>query len=259
MIVLLLTGLAAVAVLMVLVWLLSVALADVSIIDPAWGFGFVVIAVTYALADGDMSGRDWLVLAMVTIWGLRLGIYLTHRKWGEPEDHRYAAMREKRPGSFAYRSLITVFMLQALLLWVVAWPLAASIGANSPTDIGIIEMVALFIFLVGLVFETVADYELARFKANPDSSGKLLTTGLRRYTRHPNYFGDFLVWWGIGIIGVTSAGGWWSILGPILISVLLMKVSGVGMLKKSMSSKPGFEEYAARTNTFFPWFPSTPG
>jgi steroid 5-alpha reductase family enzyme len=256
---LLATGLLAAVALMVVVWLVSLVLSDVSVVDPAWGFGFVVVALTYAIAQGDLTARDWLILAIVAVWGLRLGGFLAWRKWGEPEDYRYAAMREKRPRTFPYRSLVTVFLLQAVLLWIVAWPVAAAIGADDPGEIGPIEIIALAIAATGLLFEAVGDLQLARFKADPSNRGKVLDTGLWRYTRHPNYFGDALVWWGIGVIGISTPGGWWSIAGPLLMTVLLMRVSGVALLEKRLaSSKPGYAEYAARTNAFFPWFPRNP-
>jgi len=249
-------GLIVLMAVMSLVWLSSLILSDVSIVDPAWGFGFVVVALTYAIAEGDLTARDWLMLAIVVVWGLRLGGFLMWRKWGEPEDYRYAAMRAKRPASFPYRSLVTVFLLQAVLLWVVAWPVAAAIGASDPGGIGVIEVVALLIAATGLVFESLGDLQLARFKADPSNTGKVLDSGLWRYTRHPNYFGDAMVWWGVGLIGVTTPGGWWSIVGPILITVLLMRVSGVALLEKRLaSSKPAYADYAARTSAFSPWLP----
>lgn len=259
MIALLTTGLIVLVAFMTLVWLLSLILSDVSIVDPAWGFGFVVVAIAYAIAAGDLTDRDWLLFGIVGVWGLRLGGYLLWRKWGEPEDYRYAAMREKRPWSFPYRSLVTVFLLQAVLLWIVAWPVAAGIGADHPGSIGTVEIVAALIAVTGLVLETTADLQLARFKANPANTGRVLNAGLWRYTRHPNYFGDAMVWWGIGLIGITTPGGWWSIVGPALITILLMRVSGVTLLEKRLaSSKPGYAEYAARTNAFFPWLPRNP-
>lgn len=252
-------GLIVLATMMSVVWLLSLILSDVSIIDPAWGFGFVVVAATYALVEGDTTGRDILLLVLIAAWGLRLGGYLLWRKWGEPEDYRYAAMRERRPRIFPYRSLVTVFLLQAVLLWIIAWPLAAALGPEDPGGIGPIEILAALLVVSGLAFETIGDLQLARFKANPANTGKVLDTGLWRYTRHPNYFGDAVVWWGIGLIGVTSPGGWWSITGPILITFFLMRVSGVTLLEKHLTStKPAYAVYAARTNAFFPWFPSRP-
>jgi steroid 5-alpha reductase family enzyme len=259
MITLLLVGLLVAFALMGLVWLFSLIVSDVSIVDPAWGFGFVVVAVAYAVSEGDLTARDWLLLAIVGVWGLRLGGYLLWRKWGESEDYRYAAMREKRPASFPYRSLVTVFWLQAVLLWIVAWPIAAAIGTEDPGGIGPIEIIAAIISVTGLLFESIGDFQLARFKANPANQGKVLDSGLWRFTRHPNYFGDAMVWWGIGLIGVSTPGGWWSLVGPIVITILLARVSGVTLLEKRLAStKPGYAGYAARTNAFFPWVPRNP-
>ena len=234
-------------------WLLSLALRDVSIIDIFWGLGFVVVAWLSAALAGWPSNRCLLLVAITTIWGVRLSGYLAWRNIGEKEDRRYREMRSHWGDRFPLVSLFTVFWLQAAILWVVALPL--QLGVRSTESLGWLDALGLAVWSVGLFFEAVGDVQLARFKADPENEGKVFDKGLWRYTRHPNYFGDFLIWWGFYL--VAAAGGyWWTIFSPVLMGVLLMKVSGVVLLEKSISDrKPQYQSYVCRTNAFFPWFP----
>ncbi len=235
------------------IWAASVPKKDVSIIDPFWGLGFVVLGWTWALLAGETGARQALILAMVTIWGLRLFLYLGWRKWGEPEDRRYQEMRKAHPKSFPWRSLVTVFLLQGVLLWVVAAPLlAAQHGGEAAEPLGWLDGLGVLLWLAGLFFESVGDFQLARFKAKRTDANEVLSSGLWRYTRHPNYFGDFLVWWGHFLVA-AAAGGWWSLYGPLVMTALLMRFSGVGPLEKDLKeTKPKYREYTRRTNAFFP-------
>jgi steroid 5-alpha reductase family enzyme len=237
--------------LMVLTWAVSVPLRDVSIIDPVWPLGFVVAAwIAFAVGDGD-PGRRWLLAGLVTIWGLRLSAHLFRRNIGKGEDPRYARMRARRPRVFWIRSLVTVFLLQGVLMWIVALPV--QMGSVPDTDLGALAWIGVAVWAVGLYFEAVGDRQLDRFRADPANKGKVLDTGLWRYTRHPNYFGDFCVWWGIFLIAAETGIGALSIVGPILMSVLLIKVSGAALLEKDLaSSRPGYAEYVRRTSGFFP-------
>jgi steroid 5-alpha reductase family enzyme len=250
--VLLANGLVALG-LMFVTWLLSLRLRDVSIVDVVWGLGFVVIGwITYLLFT-PAGDRRWalLVLAMVTAWGLRLSIYIGLRKRGKGEDYRYQAMREKAPTTFPRDSLFRVFLLQAGLMWVVSLPLQAAV-AFPLASVGFGLWIGLPLYLLGLFFEAAGDWQLSRFKADPANQGKVMDRGLWRYTRHPNYFGDFCVWWAISIFAFDN-GHWWTVLGPIVMTVLLMRVSGAGLLEKTIGQRrPGYDEYAARTNAFFP-------
>jgi steroid 5-alpha reductase family enzyme len=250
----------AIAALMVATWALSVALRNVSIIDIVWGFGFVVVAwVSWAVADG-YAPRRHLLTAMTTIWGLRLAGYLLWRNHGKGEDWRYAAMRKRRPTTFWVRSLVTVFALQGVLMWFVSLPV--QIG-QQPDDRGafvVLAPIGVALWLVGMVFETVGDLQLARFKANPANAGKLLTTGLWRYTRHPNYFGDSAVWFGIWIVAASTVAGALTLLSPIVMTVLLLRVSGVPLLERSLQRrKPGYDDYIATTSSFLPRPPRKAG
>jgi steroid 5-alpha reductase family enzyme len=237
-------------------WLLSLLKRDASVVDPFWGLGFVLVS-WFCFSRSSGSGFSGLVLCvLVTIWGLRLSGYLLWRNWGEEEDRRYAAMREKHGASFAWKSLITVFLLQGLVMWLVSFPIQAGVYFSEWAAPGIFALTAISlgacIWLVGLLFETIGDWQLAQFKAKPDNRGKVLESGLWRYTRHPNYFGDFCIWWGIYIVSLAS-GVVWTIFAPLLMSVLLLKVSGVSLLEKDISDRrPDYQQYILRTNAFFP-------
>lgn len=233
--------------LMVATWIVSLILKDASIVDIVWGVGFVVVG-WIALWQGGTDPRSWLVAVLTTVWGLRLAGYLAWRNLGKGEDFRYRAMRRKYGERFGLVSLIVVFGFQAVLMWVVSLPVQAAAGR----ELGPLDAVGIALFAVGLFFETTGDIQLARFKKDPANQGKVLDTGLWRYTRHPNYFGDFCVWWGLYVIAVAG-GGWWTIVGPLVMTALLMKYSGAGLLEKTITSRrPGYAEYARRTNTFFP-------
>ncbi len=247
-----LVGLAVVLGLMTLVWLVSFIKGDVSIVDPMWGLAFLALAIAYILREHPEGPRAFLLAVMVAIWSVRLFGYLAWRKWGEPEDYRYAAMRKRGGPAFAVLSLFKIFWLQGILAWVISAPLLAV--AIRGGDLGPLDVVAVLVWALGLFFEAVGDLQLARFKADPSTDGQVMDRGLWAYTRHPNYFGDFTVWWGYYLVAL-AAGGWWSFYGPLLMSVLLIKVSGVSLLEKKLeSSRDGYREYAARTNAFFPWF-----
>ena len=231
-------------------WLFSVIRKDVSFVDSLWSLFFLLAAVVFAIESQPISIRGKLVLVLVAIWALRLCVYITARNWGEPEDYRYQSIRAHNEPGFAFKSLYIVFGLQGVLAWLVAMPLLPAIASESALTA--VDIIAVMLWLTGFIFEAGGDYQLARFKAREDSAGRVLDTGLWRYTRHPNYFGDFCMWWAFYLFAVTS-GGWWSILSPLLMSVLLLKVSGVAMLEKTISNRrPEYAEYIRRTNAFFP-------
>ncbi len=249
----LLANLALVGACVLALWLLSVAMRDASVVDLFWGVGFVLIAwFTFAVADGNHA-RQWLIVVLVTLWGMRLSGYLTWRNHGKGEDYRYRAMREKRGASFVWQSLFIVFGLQGAIMWMVSLPVQAAQVSTLP--LGPWDMVGLAVWCAGWLCETIADIQLARFKSRSKNKGQVLDRGLWRYTRHPNYFGDFLVWWGMYFIACGS-GAYWTIISPLLMSVLLRRVSGVTLLEATLKeTKPGYATYIARTNAFFPWFP----
>lgn len=236
---------------MSLLWAVSVRLRDVSIVDVFWGPGFAAIAWTSVAVAGP-SGRGLLLAALSTAWGLRLGAFLAWRRRGKGEDRRYAAMRAGHGERFAAVSFFTVFLLQAALMWIVSLPLQAGAALGRASPLGVLDAAGALLFVAGLAFESIGDAQLARFLSDPASRGRVMQRGLWRYTRHPNYFGDFLVWWGLGAVAL-SAGAWWSLAGPWVMTVLLLRVSGVTLLEKTIAERrPEYLAYAARTSAFLP-------
>jgi steroid 5-alpha reductase family enzyme len=240
-----------------LLWLLSLALRDASIVDIFWGCGFVIIAWFCALTTDGAGPRRLLMTALVTIWGLRLAIYLFWRNAGKGEDYRYQAMR-KRIRSFPLVSLFLVFGIQGALIWIISLPVQAAVSSPWPEHLTALDLAGVALWATGLSFEALSDWQLARFKSDPANKGKVMERGLWRYTRHPNYFGDALLWWGLFLIALSTPNGWMTIISPVVMTVLLLKISGVALLERSLNrTKPEYAAYARRTNAFFPWFPKT--
>ncbi len=236
-------------------WLLSLRRRDASIIDIYWGIGFAQIAlIAYALGDG-WEPRRLLSLSLTVVWGVRLGAYLLWRNWGHGEDYRYQAMRRVHGDRFGWVSLYSVFALQAALMWFVSLPVQAMQHAAGPPHFSVFDGLGAGLWAIGLAFEAIGDWQLARFKADPSSRGQVMDRGLWRYTRHPNYFGDACVWWGLYLIAVAG-GAAWTVLSPLAMTVLLLKVSGVAMLERTIAKRrPAYADYIARTNAFLPWPP----
>ena len=240
-----------IAAVMIITWVVSLVLRDASVVDPVWPLAFIAVAITALIAGSGDEGRRILIACVVAIWGARLSIHLLVRNAGKEEDFRYAAMRAKRGHRFWLTSLITVFLLQGLLVWVVSLPVQLSAIPDRP--LGWLAIIGAIVWVLGLAFEAIGDAQLTRFKANPASRGQVLNTGLWRYTRHPNYFGDFLVWWGIFLIAAESGAGAWGFAGPLLMTLLLVKVSGAGLLEKDIAvRRPGYADYVRRTSGFIP-------
>ena len=240
-----------IAAVMIITWVVSLVLRDASVVDPVWPLAFIAVAITALIAGGGDEGRRILIACVVAIWGARLSIHLLVRNAGKEEDFRYAAMRAKRGHRFWLTSLVTVFLLQGLLVWVVSLPVQLSAIPDRP--LGWLAIIGAIVWVLGVVFEAIGDAQLTRFKANPASRGQVLDTGLWRYTRHPNYFGDFLVWWGIFLIAAESGAGAWGFAGPLLMTLLLVKVSGAGLLEKDIAvRRPGYADYVRRTSGFIP-------
>jgi steroid 5-alpha reductase family enzyme len=241
-----------IAVLMFTTWVVSVIKHDASIVDPIWGLGFVLVAWAVRLTvDGDPT-RQWVLVALVTIWGLRLSIYLYWRNHGTGEDFRYQAMRRHWGDRFWWVSLFTVFALQGTLMWIVSLPVQLGQVPDDP-GFGVLGIIGVAVWAIGLGFESIGDAQLARFKADPANKGLVMDRGLWRYTRHPNYFGDACVWWGIALVAAESGLGAIGIIGALTMTVFLRRVSGVTLLEKSLvKGRPGYEEYVARTSPFVP-------
>jgi steroid 5-alpha reductase family enzyme len=244
------TTLAVIAAPMLALWAVSLVKRDVSIVDAWWGPGFAVVAWSSLLAGGETTPARILVTVLVSVWALRLGAYLTYRNWGEPEDPRYQAIRRKVGPSFPIASLIIVFALQGTLMGIVSLPIQLARGGEPSVSIRLAPGIALWI--IGFVFETVGDAQLARFKSDPRNRGQIMDRGLWRFTRHPNYFGDFLVWWGLFAIAWAAGAPAWTAIGPLVMSVLLLRVSGVTLLERTLRRRPGYDEYVRRTSAFFP-------
>ena len=240
---------------MLALWVISLLMKDASIVDIFWGMGFAFVALAaYIIADGNPV-RKQLITLIAICWGFRLAFYLAWRNLGKGEDYRYVAMRKRHGGKFPLMSLVMVFGLQGVLMWVISLPLQAAQAYGSAVNLNWLDWAGLCLWLIGFSFESLGDIQLARFKSKPENQGKVMDRGLWSFTRHPNYFGDSLVWWGFYLIAF-SAGAWWSIVGPLLMTFLLMRVSGVALLEKNLKkNKPGYTDYVARTNAFFPWFP----
>lgn len=233
-----------------LTWVVSALKRNVTIVDTLWSLLFVIAAGVYVASVEQPSPRAWLMLGLVGIWGVRLATYLAWRNWGHEEDRRYQAIRRRNEPHFALKSLWLIFGFQALLAWVISLPLAGTVTGDAP--LGLLDGLGVSLWAIGLCFEAVGDWQLARFKADPANTGRVMDRGLWRYTRHPNYFGDFCVWWGLYLVAL-SAGAWWSIVGPLVMSFLLLRFSGVRLLERDIGERrPPYAEYARRTNAFFP-------
>jgi steroid 5-alpha reductase family enzyme len=242
---------------MIGLWLISLWRRDASVVDPFWGTGFVIVA-AYALFTtpaAQDAARCLLLAALTTIWGLRLSIYLLWRNLGHGEDRRYKAMRDHHGPRFWWVSLLTVFLLQGVLLWIVSMPIQVAMFRASTSPLGWFDFVGVSLWCVGLFFEAVGDWQMAGFQANPDNTGRVMNRGLWQWTRHPNYFGDFCIWWGLYLIATPGSAGW-TVFSPLLMSFFLLKVSGVTLLEKTITTRrPDYAAYQARTSAFFPWWP----
>jgi steroid 5-alpha reductase family enzyme len=234
-------------------WGLSLARRNVSIVDSLWSMMFVLAACTYARGAGAVGPRGTWVLCLVAVWALRLSVYITWRNWGHGEDRRYRAIRARNEPNFGLKSLYLIFFLQAVLAWIISLPLLGAI--LNPAPVGILDFLGVALWAVGFAFEAGGDWQLARFKSKAANRGDVMDRGFWRYTRHPNYFGEFCVWWGFYLMA-ASAGAWWSIVGPALMSVLLIRVSGVPLLEADIGARrPKYAEYMRRTPAFFPGRP----
>lgn len=233
-------------------WLLSLARKNVTHVDSMWSLFFVLAAYTTAMLITELSTRALMLLALVTIWGLRLCIYLTWRNWGSHEDHRYEEIRQNNQPYFWLKSIYIVFGLQAVLAGVISISLFGAVYSSS--EINWLDYTGAAVVIFGFIWETVADWQLSQFKAKASNKGQVLATGLWRYSRHPNYFGECCVWWGFYLVALAG-GAWWAIISPILMTLLLLKVSGVSLLESTIvDRRPAYADYIKKTNAFIPNF-----
>jgi steroid 5-alpha reductase family enzyme len=254
-----LAGLAFTVGVLLVTWVASLVRRDASLVDRVWSLAIVGAGWTFFLQTPDPGARPLWMLVLASVWALRLSLFITWRNWGHGEDRRYQQIRERNQPNFGLRSLYLVFLLQAVLAWVVAAPFLAGVGGAS--NWGVLDVAGLALAAFGLVFEALGDAQMARFKANPKHKGQVMDRGLWRYTRHPNYFGEACVWWGLWLVALAG-GGWgaaWSVVSPLLMTVLLLKVSGVRLLEKDIGERrPAYRDYVARTNAFVPGRPRGP-
>ena len=250
----LLAGSAVVMAAVTLVWLLSVRKRDASIVDVFWGLGFVLAAWVYRGLGPPAGWRQWLVLALVTIWGVRLAGYIFWRSRGHGEDYRYREMRRRAGPGFWWKSYFTVFLLQGVLLLAISTPLLAVQAGDAGAAWRWSDLVGLALWIVGFFFEAVGDSQMARFKADPANRGRVLRRGLWAFTRHPNYFGDAALWWGFFLFALAVPWGFWTLPSVLVMNLLLLKVSGVALLEKTIvERRPEYREYIDDTPAFVPW------
>ena len=235
-------------------WLVSVARRDVSIVDSLWSLMILLCALVYVVLAQDTGPRTVILITLLLTWAIRLSLHITLRNHGEPEDRRYREIRRNNEPYFEWKSLYIVFLFQGFLAWVVCLPVIAAVDGQTPP--GPLDYAGVALWLVGMFFEVTADWQLARFRRGGRTSNDVLDTGLWRYTRHPNYFGEAVIWWGFYLLAL-SAGAWWTFFAPLLMTFLLLKVSGVAMLEKDIAGRrPAYREYIRRTNAFFPGRPA---
>ncbi len=239
-----------------ILWIVSVIITNASIVDIFWGFAYVLVNAFYFFSLSEWHIRNMLLFVLVTIWGLRLTLYLAHRNWGKGEDFRYREFRQKYgPKRYWWISFFQTFLLQGILVMLISLPLLATQFNTTDSTLHLFDYLGVGLWLIGFMFEAGGDYQLARFKSNPANKGKVLNTGFWRYTRHPNYFGDAAVWWAFALFSI-AAGGYWQVISSVIMTLLLLKVSGVALLEKTLTeTKPQYRNYIEKTSSFLPWFP----
>ena len=249
-----LAGLAFTAAVGVVTWLASLVRHDASLVDRVWSLCIAGAGAVYFFVLPPQAGlRGLAMLLLALAWALRLSLFITWRNWGHGEDRRYREIRARNEPNFGCKSLYLVFGLQAVLAWIVSASLLA--GMRGEGALGVVDVAGFALAAFGLGFEAMADAQMARFKADPAHRGQVMDRGLWRYTRHPNYFGECCVWWGLWLVAMGGAGwsGAWSTVSPVLMTVLLLRVSGVRLLEKDIAERrPAYRDYIARTNAFFP-------
>lgn len=250
----LLITLGTLAALMILLWLVSLYRRDASIVDPFWGMGFVLVVWLAYWWNSSDTDRGLLLAVLTSAWGIRLSSHLLARNLQHGEDRRYGAMRAQWGHNFWWVSLFTVFLLQGVILWFISFPLLQAMTLPAPPltwrDLG-----GGLVWSIGFGFEAIGDWQLTRFKSKPENQDRVMDQGLWRYTRHPNYFGDCCLWWGLYLLALPANAGW-TIGSPLLMTVLLTRVSGVTLLERSITDRrPEYASYRARTSAFLPWPP----
>ncbi|MSR09167.1 MAG: DUF1295 domain-containing protein [Gammaproteobacteria bacterium] len=246
-----LAGLATTTTLMAVAWLLSLALRNVGVVDIFWGLAIAGAGGAWLLLQPDPGPRGALALLLAVLWAVRLALHILWRNRGKPEDRRYRVIRANNEPNFPVKSLYIVFLLQAVLAWLVAMPLLGT-ALSTAGPLGFVDLLGVLVWLAGFLLQATADAQLARFQQRADADRAVMNQGVWRYSRHPNYFGEFLMWWGIWLIAVAG-GAWWTFFGPLLITFFLLKVSGVALTEKDIGSRrPEYADYIRRTSAFVP-------
>lgn len=242
--------------LMTVMWLFSLWLKDVSIVDIVWAPMFAITGWVALFLEGGTGVTGWVALGLVTIWAIRLGAHLLLRRLqSDTEDRRYAAIRRKCGRYFSVKSLVIIFWFQAFLLWIISWPLQSALVADSHWTL--LALIGSVTTSTGIIFEALSDFQLLRFLAKTHNVRRVLDKGLWRWSRHPNYFGDFLIWWGFFLIGISADSRWWTIISPVVMSALLIHFSGADLMEETIADRrPEYHEYIRRTSRFFPWPPA---
>lgn len=235
-------------------FLLAQIAGNNSIVDMGWGAGFVLLTLFTMISQGAFTSRSILLALMIIIWGSRLSYHIIRRNWGKPEDFRYVRWRKEWGQWVTLRAFFQVFMLQGFMMLIIASPIIL-VNASHKAGLNMLDLLGFFIWMIGFYFEAAGDSQLARFKEDPANKGRIIKTGLWRYTRHPNYFGEVTMWWGVFLLAISVPQGWMSVISPLTITWLMLFVSGVPMLEKKYENNAEFQAYARQTNRFLPWFP----
>lgn len=238
---------------MTLFFFLSLMLKDSSIVDIGWGIGFIVVAIITLLISQNYCFKQISTTVLTFIWGIRLALHIFFRNKGKGEDWRYKQWRRDWKEAFIPRAFFQIFMLQGFLMLVISTQIIFIISSTAKT-ISFFDIAGIFIWLLGFLFESIGDYQLMRFKKKPENKGRIMKYGLWKYTRHPNYFGEVTLWWGIFLIALSMPKGYLTIISPLTITFLILKVSGIPLLEKKYKDNKEFQEYKKVTSGFFPWF-----
>lgn len=235
-----------------ILFIIACARKDNSIVDVGWGLGFIIVGLIGLWRGHNYTAQNFLILSMTIVWALRISTHILIRNWGKGEDPRYKAWRIAWKDFFFIRSYLQIFILQGLMLWIISLPIIFKLDAKD-TFLSIYDYIGFYVWLIGLVCESIADYQLMHFLKDPLNKGHVMKAGLWKYSRHPNYFGEALVWWGFGIMALTSPYGFFALISPVTITILLRFVSGVPLAEAQMQHLPEFKQYCRETNIFTPW------
>lgn len=239
---------------MTIIFGIALVKKDNSIADIAWGFGFILVAALTLFLEKGLTARQVVIAVLVFVWGTRLAVHITARNKGRGEDFRYAEWRRKWGKSFVLRTYLQVFILQGFFLLVIAYPIIL-VHYSREEGITVLDIIGTLIWTIGFIFEAAGDFQLLQFKRDPMNKGKIMNRGLWKFTRHPNYFGESVMWWGIFLIALSAKNGWTALVSPVLMTFLLLRVSGVVLLEKKYAGNKDYAEYARKTSAFIPWFP----